>query len=90
MKGIATPLRTNRQAYKVSVTEMQSETGAACSGWTYRFFDYYGESDAERVIVLMGSAIETAGSTANCLVGRVNKLAGGGQTLSALLDDPFH
>ena len=40
---------------------------AALSGRRYRLYDYEGDPHAERVIVLMGSGCETAGSTAAAL-----------------------
>ncbi len=37
---------------------------AELTGRRYRLFDYYGAPDADRVLVLMGSAVETARETA--------------------------
>jgi pyruvate-ferredoxin/flavodoxin oxidoreductase len=34
------------------------------TGRAYRLFDYFGDPDAERVLVLMGSGVETARETA--------------------------
>jgi len=49
---------------------------AEISGRRYRLFDYYGDPDAERVIVLMGSGAETVMQTIDALpekgVGMVN------------------
>ena len=36
---------------------------AALTGRQYRLFDYFGAPDADRVIVLMGSGVETARET---------------------------
>ncbi|MHC4712469.1 MAG: pyruvate:ferredoxin (flavodoxin) oxidoreductase [Planctomycetota bacterium] len=41
---------------------------AGITGRQYRLFDYVGASDAERIIVMMGSGAETAHETVNCLV----------------------
>jgi pyruvate-ferredoxin/flavodoxin oxidoreductase len=40
---------------------------AALTGRQYRLFEYHGAPDAERVIVVMGSGIETASETARTL-----------------------
>ncbi|MFM2079414.1 MAG: pyruvate:ferredoxin (flavodoxin) oxidoreductase [Cyanobacteriota bacterium] len=40
---------------------------AALTGRRYRLFDYEGHPEAERVVVLMGSACETAAATAHAL-----------------------
>jgi len=43
---------------------------AARTGRPYRLFDYVGDPDAERVVVIMGSGGETAHETVEWLVGR--------------------
>ncbi|MDT5157161.1 MAG: pyruvate-ferredoxin/flavodoxin oxidoreductase [Acidobacteriota bacterium] len=43
---------------------------ADLTGRQYRLFDYYGHPQAERVIVLMGSACETVKETVDALVAR--------------------
>jgi pyruvate-ferredoxin/flavodoxin oxidoreductase len=43
---------------------------ARLTGRKYRLFDYYGHPQAERVVVLMGSAVETARETVDHLVAR--------------------
>ncbi|MBN1491743.1 MAG: pyruvate:ferredoxin (flavodoxin) oxidoreductase, partial [Phycisphaerae bacterium] len=43
-------------------------------GRQYRLFDYVGAEDAERVIVLMGSGVETAHSTVEHLLGQGEKV----------------
>ncbi len=43
-------------------------------GRTYSLFEYSGATDAERVLVLMGSGAETAGETADYLVGKGEKV----------------
>jgi pyruvate-ferredoxin/flavodoxin oxidoreductase len=40
---------------------------AARTGRAYRLFDYFGADDADRVVVLMGSGVETARETIACL-----------------------
>ncbi|MBK9336606.1 MAG: pyruvate:ferredoxin (flavodoxin) oxidoreductase [Lewinellaceae bacterium] len=40
---------------------------AKLTGRQYRIFDYHGAPDAERVVVLMGSGVETAAETARAL-----------------------
>ena len=44
------------------------------TGGNYRLFDYYGAPDAERVVVLMGSAAETAKETVDYLTARGEKV----------------
>ncbi|HEX9053026.1 MAG TPA: pyruvate:ferredoxin (flavodoxin) oxidoreductase [Anaeromyxobacter sp.] len=43
-------------------------------GRKYRLFEYYGHPEADRVIVAMGSACETAQETVDALVGRGEKV----------------
>ena len=47
---------------------------AARTGRQYRLFDYFGVPDADRVIVLMGSATETVRETIACLNARGARL----------------
>ncbi len=44
------------------------------TGRTYHLFDYYGSPDAEHVIILMGSAAETAKETVDYLTARGEKV----------------
>ena len=44
------------------------------TGRNYQLFDYYGVPDAERVVVLMGSAAETAKETVDYLIARGEKV----------------
>ncbi|MFO1035348.1 MAG: pyruvate:ferredoxin (flavodoxin) oxidoreductase [Geminicoccaceae bacterium] len=46
------------------IVERAMAAFAAIAGRTYRLFEYDGPADAERVIILMGSAAETARDTA--------------------------
>jgi pyruvate-ferredoxin/flavodoxin oxidoreductase len=43
---------------------------AARTGRRYRPFDYYGHPEADRLLILMGSGVETARETVDALVGR--------------------
>lgn len=47
---------------------------ADLTGRQYHLFDYYGAEDAEKVIVLMGSGVETALSTAEYLAAQGEKV----------------
>jgi pyruvate-ferredoxin/flavodoxin oxidoreductase len=46
------------------------ETFARLTGRRYRLFDYFGHPEATRVVVLMGSGVETARETAEWLAAR--------------------
>jgi len=47
---------------------------AALTGRAYRLFEYYGAPDAERVVVVMGSACETVSETVDWLNARGDKV----------------
>ena len=47
---------------------------AAASGRSYHLFDYHGHPQAERVVVAMGSAVETIEETVDWLVARGEKV----------------
>jgi pyruvate-ferredoxin/flavodoxin oxidoreductase len=47
---------------------------AARTGRHYRLFDYFGDPHAERVLVMMGSGVETAHETVAYLTGRGEKV----------------
>jgi pyruvate-ferredoxin/flavodoxin oxidoreductase len=47
---------------------------AELTGRRYRLFDYFGAPDADRVVVLMGSGVETARETIDYLNGRGERL----------------
>ena len=49
------------------IVKKAMEKFASLVGRTYSLFDYYGDPDAERVIVVMGSAGETVNSTIDML-----------------------
>jgi len=58
---------------------------AGLTGRQYRLFDYFGDPRAERVLVLMGSGVETARETADYLIGLGEKVG----VLSVRLYRPF-
>src|SRR5262249_32985210 len=58
---------------------------ARLTGRRYRLFDYYGSPDAERVLVLMGSGVETVKETVDYLTARGGKVG----VVSVRLYRPF-
>lgn len=58
---------------------------AALTGRQYKLYDYFGADDAERVIILMGSGVETARETADALNATGEKVG----VLSVRLYRPF-
>jgi pyruvate-ferredoxin/flavodoxin oxidoreductase len=59
---------------------------AKTSGRSYRLFDYYGHPEAERVVVAMGSAVETLAETATWLAAHGEKVG----VVAVRLFLPFH
>ena len=59
---------------------------ASVTGRSYHLFDYHGHPEAERVIVAMGSGVETAIETVNWLVARGEKVG----VIAVRLFLPFH
>jgi pyruvate-ferredoxin/flavodoxin oxidoreductase len=57
-----------------AIVQKAMDKFADMTGRKYRLFDYFGAPDAERVIVVMGSAGETVLSTINMLNARGDKL----------------
>ncbi|MBC2606181.1 pyruvate:ferredoxin (flavodoxin) oxidoreductase [Pelagicoccus albus] len=49
------------------IVQSAMDTFAAKTGRSYNIFDYYGDPEAEKVIVMMGSGVETAAETAEYL-----------------------
>src|SRR5271165_5931380 len=49
------------------IVQQQMDRFAGLTGRQYHLFDYYGAADADRVVVLMGSGVETANATATAL-----------------------
>jgi pyruvate-ferredoxin/flavodoxin oxidoreductase len=49
------------------IVQAEMDRFAKLTGRTYRIFDYHGAPDAEHVLVLMGSGVETADETARIL-----------------------
>jgi len=56
------------------IVESVMERFAALTGRAYRPFDYFGASDAQHVVVIMGSGAETARETAAVLQARGEKI----------------
>ncbi len=56
------------------IVQEQMDKFAEVTGRSYHLFDYVGAPDAERVIVLMGSASETAHETVEYLSGKGEKV----------------
>ena len=56
------------------IVQQTMDRFAALTGRTYHLFDYAGAADAERVIVVMGSAGETVGETVDHLRARGEKV----------------
>ncbi len=56
------------------VVQTTMDRVAAVTGRSYHLFDYYGHSEADRVVVAMGSSIETLVETANWLVEQGEKV----------------
>ena len=57
-----------------SIVQSAMDRFAALTDRRYRLFDYFGATDAERVIVLMGSGVETVRETIDYLNSRGAKL----------------
>ncbi len=49
------------------IVQQQMDRFAGLTGRQYHLFDYHGATDAERVVVMMGSGVETANATATAL-----------------------
>ncbi len=58
---------------------------AQLTGRQYRLFDYFGDPGAQRVLILMGSGVETARETVDYLAGKGEKVG----VLSVRLYRPF-
>ena len=59
---------------------------AQVTGRQYRLFDYHGHAEAERVVILMGSGVETVSETVDDLVAKGEKVG----VLAVRLFQPFH
>ena len=57
-----------------AIVQKAMDKFAGLTGRAYRLFDYIGDPDAERIIVVMGSAGETVQSTINMLNKQGEKL----------------
>ncbi len=49
------------------IVQQQMDRFAGLTGRQYHLFDYHGAADADRVVVVMGSGVETANATATAL-----------------------
>ncbi|MDJ0755591.1 MAG: pyruvate:ferredoxin (flavodoxin) oxidoreductase [Ardenticatenaceae bacterium] len=56
------------------IVQQEMDQFAELTGRQYHLFDYYGAPDAERIIILIGSAAETAVETAEYLVEQGEKV----------------
>ena len=56
------------------IVEHAMERFAALTGRSYKLFEYFGDADAERVLVMMGSGCETAEETVEALNARGEKI----------------
>ncbi|HIF86448.1 MAG TPA: pyruvate:ferredoxin (flavodoxin) oxidoreductase [Gammaproteobacteria bacterium] len=50
------------------IVQKEMDKLAEITGRAYKLFDYYGAADAERVIILMGSGVQTAKAMARILI----------------------
>lgn len=69
-----------------AIVQATMDRFASVTGRAYHLFDYYGHPEAERVIVTMGSSVETATETAAWLGQRGEKVG----VISVRLFQPFH
>jgi pyruvate-ferredoxin/flavodoxin oxidoreductase len=69
-----------------AIVQATMDKFAAVTGRAYQLFDYYGHPEAERVIVAMGSSIETISETVDWLVRRGKKVG----VMAVRLFLPFH
>jgi pyruvate-ferredoxin/flavodoxin oxidoreductase len=56
------------------IVQKWMDTFASLTGRRYKLYEYFGAPDADRVVVLMGSAVETAQETANALNAKGEKV----------------
>jgi pyruvate-ferredoxin/flavodoxin oxidoreductase len=69
-----------------SVVQDVMDKFSAVTGRAYKLFEYRGHPEAERIVVAMGSAVETLSETADWLAGRGEKVG----VLAVRLFQPFH
>jgi pyruvate-ferredoxin/flavodoxin oxidoreductase len=67
------------------ITQEAMDKFAQVTGRHYNLFDYFGDSEAERVVVVMGSGGETAVETVNALMAKSEKVG----VIRARLYRPF-
>ena len=68
------------------IVQATMDKAATVTGRQYHIFDYYGHPEAERVIVAMGSSIETIAETVNWLAAKGEKVG----VIAVRLFLPFH
>lgn len=69
-----------------SVVQSEMDRFAEVTGRQYRLFEYHGHPQADRVVIAMGSAIETIAETVDWLVAKGEKVG----VLAVRLFLPFH
>jgi pyruvate-ferredoxin/flavodoxin oxidoreductase len=67
---------TNNQFYEncANIVQAQMDKFAKLTGRHYKLFDYYGAPDAEKIIILMASGIETVQDTVDYLMDKGEKV----------------
>jgi pyruvate-ferredoxin/flavodoxin oxidoreductase len=68
------------------IVQMKMDQFAAVTGRAYHLFDYHGHPEAERVLVAMGSSVETIRETVDWLVAQGEKVG----VVAVRLFQPFH
>ncbi len=69
-----------------SIVQNTMDCLAAATGRQYRLFDYHGHPEAERVVIIMGSGVETVSTTVDALLAAGEKVG----VLAVRLFHPFH
>ncbi len=69
-----------------AIVQATMDKFAATTGRAYHLFDYHGHPAAERIVVAMGSSVETIRETVDWLVGRGQKVG----VVAVRLFQPFH
>ena len=69
-----------------AIVQEKMDRLAAVTGREYQLFDYHGHPEAERVIIAMGSAVETITETVDWLLGRGERVG----VIAVRLFSPFN
>lgn len=69
-----------------AVVQSTMDRFAALTGRNYHLFDYHGHPEADRVVVIMGSGVETVSETVDWLVAHGEKVG----VIAVRLFHPFH